>query len=54
LKEFLKDPSKFTAAAAAPAAPAGGKKDEVKPEQQKPVAADPESDPEEGGFDIFG
>jgi len=54
LKEFLKDPSKFSAAAVAPttAAPTGGKKDEVKPKET--VAADPESDPEEGGFDIFG
>jgi len=58
LKEFLKDPSKFAAAAAAsapasaPAAAAGAKKEEAKKEEKK---AEPESDSDmEGGFDMFG
>jgi large subunit ribosomal protein LP0 len=58
LKEFLKDPSKFAAAAAptastsAPAASGGGKA----PAEQKPAKpAEPESDDEDmGGLDIFG
>jgi len=55
LKEFLKDPSKFAAAAApvsaAPAAPAAGGK-AAKEEPKKP---EPESDDDDmGGLDIFG
>jgi large subunit ribosomal protein LP0 len=57
LKEFLKDPSKFAAATAAPAsAPAkeaSGGKAPAKEEAKKP--AEPESDDDmEGGLDIFG
>jgi len=58
LKEFLKDPSKFAAAAsapasAAPAAPAAGGKPAAKEEPKKP--AEPESDDDDmGGLDIFG
>lgn len=55
MKEFLKDPSKF-AAAAAPAsapAPAADKKPAAKEEPKK--AAEPESDDDDmGGLDIFG
>jgi large subunit ribosomal protein LP0 len=56
LKEFLKDPSKFAAVAAAPAsaapAAAGGKAP-AKEEPKKP--AEPESDDDDmGGLDIFG
>jgi len=58
LKEFLKDPSKFAAAAAAPSAPttsapAADAKKEAKKEEKKP---DPESEGSdmEGGFDMFG
>jgi len=57
LKEYLKDPSKFAAAAAtsAPVAPAGGKKEEAKKEESAKKAAEPESDSDmEGGFDMFG
>jgi len=55
LKEYLKDPSKFAAAAASVAAP----KEETKKKEEpasKSKPAEPESDPEdmEGGFDIFG
>jgi large subunit ribosomal protein LP0 len=54
LKEFLKDPSKFAAAAAAPAsAPAAAGKAPAKEETKKP--AEPESDDDDmGGLDIFG
>jgi len=57
LKEFLKDPSKFAAAAAPSApttsAPAADAKKEAKKEEKKP---DPESEGSdmEGGFDMFG
>jgi len=54
MKEFLKDPSKFAAAAApAPTAPAtGGKAPGKKEEPKKP---EPESDDDDmGGLDIFG
>jgi len=54
LKEYLKDPSKFAAAAAAPAsaAPAAAGKPAAKEEPKK--AAEPESDDEMDGLDIFG
>jgi large subunit ribosomal protein LP0 len=56
LKEFLKDPSKFAAAAApvsAPTTAATGGKAPVKDEPKKP--AEPESDEDDmGGLDIFG
>ncbi|CAF1675472.1 unnamed protein product [Adineta ricciae] len=55
LKEYLKDPSKFAAAAPAASAPAatGGAK---APAEEKPKkAAEPESDDDDmGGLDIFG
>lgn len=53
LKEFLKDPSKFAAAAApASAAPAAAAKPAAKEEAKKP---EPESDDDDmGGLDIFG
>lgn len=53
LKEFLKDPSKFAAAAPAASAPAAGVKPAAKEEPKK--AAEPESDDDDmGGLDIFG
>jgi len=55
LKEYLKDPSKFAAAAPAANAPAatGGKSAPAKEESKK--AAEPESDDDDmGGLDIFG
>jgi len=54
LKEFLKDPSKFAAAAAPASAPAAtGGKAPAKEETKKP--AEPESDDDDmGGLDIFG
>jgi large subunit ribosomal protein LP0 len=54
LKEFLKDPSKFAAATAAPvSAPASGGKAPAKEEPKKP--AEPESDDDDmAGLDIFG
>jgi large subunit ribosomal protein LP0 len=55
LKEYLKDPSKFAAAAApasAPAATAAAKAPAAKEETKK--APEPESSDEEGGFDMFG
>jgi len=54
LKEYLKDPSKFAAAAAAPAsaAPAAAGKPAAKEEPKK--APEPESDDEMDGLDIFG
>jgi len=55
LKEFLKDPSKFAAAAAPASAPttaASGGKAPAKEETKKP--AEPESDDEDMGMDIFG
>jgi large subunit ribosomal protein LP0 len=55
LKEYLKDPSKFAAAAApasAPAASAAAKAPAAKEEAKK--APEPESSDEEGGFDMFG
>jgi len=56
LKEFLKDPSKFAAATAAPAsasaAPASGGKAPAKEEAKK--QPEPESDDDMGGLDIFG
>jgi len=58
LKEFLKDPSKFTAAttaasASTPAAATSGSKAPAKEEAKKP--AEPESDDDDmGGLDIFG
>jgi len=55
LKEYLKDPSKFAAAAAAPAAApaaAAAKAPAAKEEAKK--APEPESSDEEGGFDMFG
>jgi len=54
LKEYLKDPSKFAAAASAPAsaAPSGASKPA---EKEKPKEADPPSDDDDiGGLDIFG
>jgi large subunit ribosomal protein LP0 len=55
MKEFLKDPSKFAAAAApASAAPsAGGAKAPAK-EEPKKKEPEPESDEDMGGLDIFG
>lgn len=55
LKEYLKDPSKFAAAAPAASAPAatGGAKAPVEEKPKKP--AEPESDDDDmGGLDIFG
>ncbi len=57
MKEFLKDPSKFAAAAAPASAPAAsgaaGGKAPAKEEPKKPV--EPESDDDDmGGLDIFG
>lgn len=53
LKEFLKDPSKFAAAAPVASAPATGVKPAAKEEPKK--AAEPESDDDDmGGLDIFG
>lgn len=55
LKEYLKDPSKFAAAApaSAPAAPAASN---AKPAETKPAAkpVESESDDDMGGLDIFG
>jgi large subunit ribosomal protein LP0 len=53
LKEYLKDPSKFATATAAPAsAPAASGKAPAKEETKK--APEPESDDDMGGLDIFG
>jgi large subunit ribosomal protein LP0 len=58
LKEFLKDPSKFAAATAAPAtAPttaASGGKAPAKEETKKPVEPESDDDDNMGGLDIFG
>jgi len=55
LKAYLKDPSKFQAAAAAPTAPAASKPAEAKkPEAKKAPEPEPEDEDMEGGFDIFG
>lgn len=56
LKEYLKDPSKFAAAAApaASAAPASGAAKPAAKEEPKKKEPEPESDDDMGGLDIFG
>ena len=56
LKEFLKDPSKFAAAAAPASAPAAPAASSAKPAETKPAAKPVESDSDDdmGGLDIFG
>ena len=57
LKEFLKDPSKFAAAAApASAAPAGAASAGKAAAKEEPKKKEPESDSDDdmGGLDIFG
>ncbi|CAF0824488.1 unnamed protein product [Adineta steineri] len=53
LKEYLKDPSKFAAAAAPASAPAAAAKAPAAKEEAK-KAPESESSDEEGGFDMFG
>lgn len=56
LKEFLKDPSKFAAAAAAPAsaAPTGAAAKPAAKEEPKKKEPESDSDDDMGGLDIFG
>jgi len=55
LKEYLKDPSKFAAAAAAPASAPATSAAKAPAAEQPKKAAEPESDDDDmGGLDIFG
>jgi large subunit ribosomal protein LP0 len=53
VKEFLKDPSKFAAAAAPAAAPAAAAAPVAKKAEEKKVESDPESGDDDMGFGLF-